>query len=647
MGIKEEITAKQARVADRALRMNTFSKLDDPVFNAANPLLPNTADDEPNQLHRDYQGKDLILDIPVFEQGENNRRGRIILYWNGNPIGTTFEFRTPIPLQQFPLPMTLPAVATGVEGSNEVHYVVNISGNLSQSLPMPVNIDRTPPNRNRPGVEVTLPSDVERDGITRKYLDANGGKVLVTVAGDYDDARIGDVVEVWYGISIPLAAKVGEVTRELLSTPITFELLESMLGEEGEKSIFYILRDRKGNIGVHSQYKRVNVELTSPPAGLRPPTVPLAADGLIDYADVLAGVRVLIDPYTNYFSRDTVVVTFDGTDHAPQQVSENGASVLLPYALVFGGNLGRKKSTVTYRIVRGSTSYPGPSGVEFDVDLRTPGPDPIDPPGVVHPGIHAPVVKGASSPENQLRAADRNKPVNATALIFSGRREGAGQYVQLYWNGMAVPGARYDVLGSERDDFMMPFDIPWEIIDAAGNGDIPCHCVARHALNDNELSSAATIVDVQGVPIVVPKPAFQNLDLSFPPDEILNCPALQVKDGALVAEIQVPGGDARLANSLLTFVYQGWSDEAGTVPIEGTSDSFEYTPDENEAENGFTVYLPYETALKETRQAFGSIHYKVKVDGVDVDSPRHLIIVELFRAGGFFCEIPSTPSARR
>ncbi|MNJ60486.1 hypothetical protein D3C77_562210 [compost metagenome] len=83
------------------------------------------------------------------------------------------------------------------------------------------------------------------------------------------------------------------------------------------------------------------------------------------------------------------------------------------------------------------------------------------------------------------------------------------------------------------------------------------------------------------------------------------------------------------------------------MPIEGTSDSFEYTPDENEAENGFTVYLPYETALKETRQAFGSIHYKVKVDGVDVDSPRHLIIVELFRAGGFFCEIPSTPSARR
>ncbi|MHC2147876.1 hypothetical protein [Pseudomonas sp. 210_17 TE3656] len=646
MGIKEEITATQARVAARASKMGILANLADPVFNAANPLLPDTADDEPNQVHRDHQGKDLKLDIPVFEQGEDRRRGRITLYWDGSPIGEAFSFTTPIPPQQFPVSVTLPAVATRGEGSFKLHYVVNISGNLSQSLPMPVNIDRTPPNRNRPGVEVTLPADVERDGITRKYLDANGGKVLVTVAGDYDGARIGDVVEVWYGISIPLAAKVGEVTRELLSIPITFELLESMLGEEGEKSIFYILRDRKGNIGVHSQYKRVNVELTSPPAGLRPPTVPLAADGLIDYADVLAGVRVLIDPYTNYFSRDTVVVTFDGTDHAPQQVSENGASVLLPYALVFGGNLGRKKSTVTYRIVRGSTPYPGPSGVEFDVDLRTPGPDPIDPPGVVHPGIHAPVVKGASSPENQLRAADRNQPVNATALIFSGRRM-KGQYVELYWNGIAVPGARYDVLGSERDDFRMPFVIPWEVFDAAGNGDIPCHCVVRHDLNDNELSSAATIVNVQGVPIVVPKPAFQNLDLSFPPDEILNCPALQVKDGALVAEIQVPGGDARLANNLLTFVYQGWSDEAGTVPIEGTSDSFEYTPDKNQAENGFTVYLPYETALKATRQAFGSIHYKVKVDGVDVDSPRHLVIVELFRAGGFFCEIPSTPPARR
>ncbi|WP_422416462.1 hypothetical protein [Pseudomonas sp. GZD-222] len=644
MGIKEKLTAKQARALSRALRMSTLDDLDNPVFNVANPLLPDTVDDDPNQLHKDIQGTNLILDIPVFDQGADNRPGRITLYWQGNAIGTPHAFTTPIAPGDFPVPMTLPASATQAEGSFNLHYDVNIRGNISQSLPMAINIDKTAPNGGQPGGLVTLPAEVEANGITRAYLDANGNKVVVTVDGNYTDAKIGDVVEVWYGISIPLATKVGEVTRANLADPVTFDLLEAMLGEEGEKSLFYKLADRKGNIGPDSQYKRVNVELTAPPAALRPPRVPLAGDGLIDYADVVAGVRVFIDPYTNWFSRDLVVVTFDGTDHAPQQMPQSGADILLPYALVFGGNLGEKDSRVTYRIVRGSNSFPEQTGLAFKVDLRTPGPDPEDPPKEVHPALNVPVVKGAVSPENQLRDADRNQPVNATALIYAG--SAVGEYVQLYWNGVLVPGARYDIDGSEADDFPMPFVIPWATIDAAGNGDIPCHYVLKHGVNDNELSSAARTVDVEGVPIVVPTPAFLNLDLTFPPDQILNCPALRVDNGVLVAEIEVPAGDARLAGQLLTFTYQGWSDEAGTVPIDDTIDTFDYTPSVEEAENGFVVQLPYETALKETRQAYGSIHYTVDIGGVTVDSPRHLVIVELWRPGGFFCEIP-TPPARR
>lgn len=644
MGIKEKITAKQARMASRALRMNAFDELDNPEFNVANPLLPDTSDDAPNQLHKDYQGKELTLDIPVFDQGDDGGPGFITLYWNGSAIGVPYSFTTPIAPGEFPIPMTLPASATQSQGSFELYHEIKIWGNPSYSPPMPVNIDQTAPNGGRPGSVVTLPPEVEQDGITRAYLDNNGGIVKVTVEGNYTDAKIGDVVEVWYGISIPLAKLVGTVDRTDLNDPVIFDLVETMLGEEGEKSLFYRLADRKGNIGPDSAYKTVNVELTAPPVGLAPPRIPLASDDLIDYADVVEGVRVLIDPYTNWFSRDLVVITFDGTDHSPQQMPQSGADILLPYALVYGGNLGEKDSRVTYRIMRGNNPFPELTGLDFKVDLRTPGPDPIDPPGVVHPELNLPVVKGAASPEDQLGAADRDQPVTATALIYDGAA--IGEYAQLYWNGVEVPGARYDILGTEQPDFEMPFTITWDIIDTAGNGDIPCHYVVGHAVNDNKLSSGPKNVSVAGVPIVVPKPAFQNLELSFPPAEILNCPSLRVDAGALVAEIEVPGGDPRLANNPLTFVYQGWSDEAGTTPIDGTEDSFQYTPTAEEAENGFVVKLPYEVALKETRQAYGSIKYTVTIEGVAVDSPEHLVTVVLWRPGGFYCEIP-TPPARR
>lgn len=639
MGKNENITAQQARIHSRALRMNTFANLDDPIFNTANPLLADTSDDAPNQLHTDYQGKDLKIDIPQFEQGGNGRPGNITLHWQGDPIGTPYAFTTPI--TNFPVTMVLPASATRTEGSFLLHYVVNIRGNISQSAPMTINIDKTAPNNNVGGAPVSLPAEVEASGITRAYLDANGGKVLVTVDGGYVDAKIGDVVEVWYGPSIPLASKVGEVIRANLADPITFDLLESMLGEEGEKSLFYKLVDRKGNAGPNSEYKRFNVELTAPPAGLAPPTVPLASDGLIDYADVVDGVRVNIAPYSNWFSRDLVIVTFDGIDHAPQQMPQSGASILLPYSLVFGGNLGEKASSVTYRITRGGNSFDGPGSADFKVDLRTPGPDPVDPPAVVHPGLNLPSVKGAVSPEGQLKAADRDQDVEVTILIYDAPAK--GEYVQLYWNGEVVPGARYEVQGDEAPTFQIPFDLPWDIIDAAGNGDIPAHYIVGHALNDNVLSSAARVVNVEGVPIVLPQPSFQNLDLSFPPEEILNCPSLRVEAGALVAEIAVPSDD-RLAGNEMTFLYQGWSDESGTVPIDGTDDSFTYTPSAEEAASGFTVTLPYETALKETRQAYGSIHYTVAIGGVTVDSPKHLVIIELLRPGGFYCEIPASRS---
>ncbi|MGV2837088.1 hypothetical protein ACNPOQ_25470, partial [Pseudomonas shirazensis] len=167
---------------------------------------------------------------------------------------------------------------------------------------------------------------------------------------------------------------------------------------------------------------------------------------------------------------------------------------------------------------------------------------------------------------------------------------------------------------------------------------IPVSYLVGHSLNENVYHSGPREVDVSGIRIVLPEPAFLNLDPTF---DVLNCPSLRVHSGALHAEIKVPGGDSRLAGKELTFIYQGWSDSSGTIPIPSTDHSFTYTPNDDEARDGFTVLLPYESALRETRQAWGSIHFTVDIDGAPgASSERHLVDVEVERPGGLACQIP-------
>ncbi len=631
MSIEERITAVAARVAARNFRLRMADELDPPSFSSKNPLLPDTTDDDPNQLHRDQRGTNLTIDVKSFDQGEDGKPGSITLYWNGIAVGAPFNFTTPI--ADFPVELTLPGSETTVQGSFPLSYEVEIFGNTTPSLPLTVNIDTTAPNNNRPGARVTLPPEVEANGITKEYLDANGGKVVVSVRGDYADAKINDVVTLWFGPSIPLAKKVGSFTRAVLAVPVTIELLEADISFEGESSLFYKLTDRKGNEGPDSEYKTVPVMLTPAPTNLKPPLVPVADDGLVDYADAVQGVKVVIPAYTNWFANDRVVVTFDGTDHAPQQMPQGGATVNLPFALIYSGNYGEKDSRVTYRIERNTKPYPEAVGKDFKVDLRMPGPDPEDPPKEVHPDLNILTVKGAVSAENVLTEDDANQNVEATAAIYPNVAD--GQFAQLWWNGKDT-GLKVDLDSNSTE---IAFTIPWDIVKDGGNGDaIPVHYAVGHALNENVYLSGPQPVDVSGIEIVLPEPTFQHLDPKY---NVLNCPSLQVHDGALYAEIQVPGGDMRLADKPLTFIYQGWTDDTGTIPIDGTSHTFSYTPNEDEVRDGFTVLLPYETALRDTLQAWGSIHFTVDIDGVPgAPSKRHLVDVEVRRPGNLACEIP-------
>jgi hypothetical protein len=629
---------QQARSDFQLFRRNLQLAVPAPTLPADNPLLPPTADDPENQLPHQFQGTLLKVEIPAFEvETDPGRPGLVYLKWDGiRQRPSQYSFTTPLDPGAFPLPLTLPAEATLLAGRHTLTYEVNIGGNPVASTALTIYIDQTAPNFGQSGAPVTLPPEVETGGITKEYLDANG-KVTITVA-EYNDRKIGDEISVYYGSNPQTASLVGTVIRDNTTTPVTVDLTTAQIGtSEGTKLLFSRLQDRPGNLGPDSSYKPVLVTLSAAPTGLKPLTVPLASDGEVDMADANVGVQVQIEAYTNFVAGDQAIVTWDGKLQGAVAVTQPGPTfVTVPFAVLLDGNQGPKTVAVTYLIKRGEKEYPEPSSVDVAVDLRTPGPtNPVEP-DPVNPDLDLITVQGAVTTDpNKLTPADVGEPATASVVIYENYK--ADDEVQLYWNNMAVPdsgdpaipGGTYVVTGQEAVDFMMEFAIPWNTIDAQGNGSaLPVrYSIAQPNVNDAVVSSEDQPVEVNVKTVTLPAVTFLNLDPDF---DFLNCGSLRNVSGqGWVAEIKVEGGEPRLANQELTFNYAGLNEATGTdVTFE-----FKFTPTIEQATNGFLVYLPYAPPLIETRDGPGSIAYTANVDGFSVTSDAHRVTVFMATAG--------------
>ncbi|MGH8417204.1 MAG: hypothetical protein ACRER8_07950 [Pseudomonas sp.] len=641
--------AKEARdtlFASRSLRVLARPA---PEFHPDNPLLPVTTDDPNRQLPARFQGQTLKVSIPKFDiDGVAGQRVVVRLIWDGALLGNnTWRFTLPIEDSEFPGMIALSPNQTTQPGLHSLQYQVNVEGNPAASDALDFNIDRTAPNNGGPGSLVTLPAEVESNGITKEYLDANGG-VLITVPGDYADRKIGDAVNVYFGRSIPSAVYVGKITRTDTTSPLTTTLTAAQIGlEEGEKSIFYTLEDRVGNVGRPSEYKPVDVVLTPAPAGLRPLTIPLAppGDDLIDPQDVVTGVEVVIEPYTNFVSGDIVEVDWGGIKVTAIAVEGSQTFVRIPYpALLEGGTSGTgpKPVDVTYAIKRART-YPEGTVVGIQVDLRSPGPENPDIPDPVNPLLEKVTVRGAvSAVDNMLTEDDAGQDATATVEIYEPHV--AGEIVQLYWNFVPVPapGGVYEVVGDEAEAQLIPFTIPWDIIEAAGNNSaLPVRYSITHPdVNNAEVFSPDQPVEVAVTVVALPAVKFLNLDEDF---GNLNCNSLREKSGiGWGVEIQVEGGEPQLANQVLTFNYTGHN----TAENREVTFSFTYEPTPQEATAGFIVFLEYEP-LRDTRNGPGTIEYTAVVDGFTRKSPKDTVPVWMGIAGapGATCELNRSGSS--
>lgn len=616
-----------------------------PELHPDNPLLPDEADDAPNQLHSRFQGFPLKVQIPRFAEADdpNGVQGFLELMWDGTSIPSTrVRFTTPVDSGTTVFDLVLPEGYTSSSGPHELSYVLNFGGNPSEVTPLAINIDATAPIAFG---KATVPPEVERDGITKKYLDDNGF-VLVTIP-NYGSKKLGDIVECLFGSSLPIPTLIGTMTITDPAAPITFELTPALVGtEEGLRSIFYYLSDRKGNRNTPHYYTELNVSLTDPPEGLIAPSIPLFDDDadpkLVDLADARAplGVGILAE-YTNYLMDvDELEVTFDGVVQPAQKINAFPFYVNIPYRDVFNGNLDEKKVAVSYRIKRHNLRYPlgtTPPSKDVDVDLRRPG----DGDGGENPdpNLALVTVQGAvTTTANTLREEDKDQAITVTVPVFGGVKD--KDVMTLIWKGVEVTAAQGGVKvlnGTETGN--LSFSVLWEVADAGGNGNpLPVtYKITNPDINDNEVHSRPRDVDALIRPGMVPEIKFQHLDPDF--TDWFNCGSLR-PDPVLIrcAEVLVSGGEPQLADQTLEFVYQGYTNAEGTAKKDGTEEKVTYTPTLQEATAGFVVKIPYQKILA-TESAWGDITYSAIIDGRPVSAQRHLVRVHMKKGDGSVCDI--------
>ncbi|MNQ24308.1 hypothetical protein D3C85_374990 [compost metagenome] len=646
MSSLEKITsAQQSRLNYKKIRLSSPKVVAGPPnLHTDNPLLPNTPDDLPNQLHRMYQGVELKVEVPRPDVADlpGGIPGIIQLTWDETRVGTRFTYTTPLDSDILKIDLNLPENLSNQPGTHQLGYHLVQGGNPTTVTPLTINVDTTHPETNG---EVIVPPEVDRDGITKKYLDENGN-VQVTIP-EYSGRKIGDVIELHFGKSLPLSRKFDEITRTDTNAPVVSDKLTAAVvgDEEGPHAIFYYITNRKGYTSAVSLFKQLNVTLTDPPVGLLAPDIPLYEDGLIDLADAQTpvGVGMKVE-YTNFMPNDQLLVTWDGIPQAPKPIVSFPVYANVLFKDVFNGNAGEKTVTVEYQIKRGSLLYPStPLSVEVDVDLRKPG-GVIDPdnPGPVNPNLALVTVQGQGGNDpNKLTEADKDQDVDVSVVIYEGAK--VNDEVQLVWKGVPVPAANGGVYTVEEPVPVPPARITWttdwSVVADGGNGNpiLVNYEIAHPDVNENKDISPNQDVDVEIVPGVVPEAKFQNLDPDF--TDWLNCGSLrQDPVKGTVVEVLVAGGEPQLKDQDLVFKYQGYTDNTGTVKP-GTDLDVTYTPNEQEAINGFIVKIPYAPIL-ETENGWGDIRYTAVIDGRPVDSVPHLVRVYLVDPGdGGTCKI--------
>ncbi|EJM87649.1 MULTISPECIES: hypothetical protein [unclassified Pseudomonas] len=655
------LTPQEQRLYNnRVMLANQEPPKNDPPGLPNSTLLPATADDPGQQLQYKDRLFNLDVDVSEFPDASSPDRAQITVQamWDGTKFGRVERFQTPLTRAEidakFPIRLAVDAGRLNAAGPHQLSYWQTYSINGDESKKLSINIDTEPPV---PVGKVGVPAEIEADlTITKAYLDTHGFVRLT--CKEWSGAKIGDVIEFRYGRSIPNSRLIERIERNDLGIlPSTDKLTKEFIGSaEGDYSLFFVLFDRKGNPSLLSEFLTLDVVLSDPPANQTLQVALHDDDDQILVEDAQTPVIAKIS-YDNWLPQDRLLLSVDGQPAINVAVTQVPFSLPLPYKYLHNGNVGPKTVPLLWQIQRNKLFHPKtPTPKDLNIDLDSPLPiDPDNPglPGFPHDKLLPVTVQGTVTTDpNKIRAGDLAADVDAKVLIYEGFK--TGQVVSLYVEGVAVPedpantrgkGGVWTMDGTETATTMLTFTIAPEIIEASGNNPLTkVHYNVTHSLNENFNRSKDQEVDVFLVPVTIPKPKFLHTvdDLDGP---TLGC--ISIKDDSLlgkVIEVEVPGGELKLANQELLFVYQGYVNDLSSPPdnkpgspIPGNTVTVKKTPSTVEARDGFLVKIPY-AQFAVTNDGWGDLKYTALIDGQPASGGSDPTKVTM-RIGGGTCPI--------
>lgn len=420
-----KITAEQARSLQRnaCLARAEFRR------NQVRALDPLTVDGllfDDNLVPISLLDQGLSVHIPAWDRAQAGDELRV--KWDGLPI---FRLVLSDPATELPYDYHLPAERLLLDGAHQLSYNVKaISGTGGESPAFLITVDHAPPNYgNIPGA-LTFPEEVMTDGITAQYLADNDDKVVATVP-PYAKMEADQSVSVVWDISlaVPKATVLPEHVDVGVPVDIPGDIIRA--GGDGPIDVTYYLTSRAGLDGAISQHSFVDVILSAPPSGLLPPSVPLAADGIVDLTDADVGVIIEVPAYQNAGAGDLVAASWGTAALAlyPMPLDGLPAEIAVPRATVL--SVGNGDISVSYQIMRNGHPFSA-DPITVKVDVTQVGPVDPDPSTPENESLAKPTVRGGvSGLANELDPSDAAVAAQVTVPMYDEAK--VGEIVTVHW----------------------------------------------------------------------------------------------------------------------------------------------------------------------------------------------------------------------
>ncbi|MBF8748345.1 hypothetical protein [Pseudomonas monteilii] len=414
----------------------------------------NSGDDKDTALLAVAQVPDLLPDIPG---GENNLLPRAALE---NPL-TVIVPKWPVshPTPEEPETLELkwndaiieslvwedepPAEiemhvrqACLTEGEHRLHYeVLNFEGDRSISEVLPLIIDTTPPVLGSGHGKLTLVEDaeeVERDGLTERYLENHGDR-LRTEVPLYGSPRPGDTLIAYWDTEPYAEEKAFErqLAAEEIGGPYFIDYPSELIIQRGDgrRYLYYAIQDRAGNMSNTST--PLILEVSAATTRMLPPVEVSQASGsapsfTLDLDKFIPPLVITIPEEAVVYPGETVTLFWGESDdygYFCSSQSDPGSNRCFEVPLRNVVGMSGRTSPISYEIDDGGRVH---SSAPSEVLVRP-----------IRSGLPVVQVQGASSGGLSLSTAPARIPVK----LGKWRHIALGQLVNIWVTGV-VPGGR-------------------------------------------------------------------------------------------------------------------------------------------------------------------------------------------------------------